>query len=253
MASTGSSSNKERWYVGWFDSPYYALLYSHRDDREAHDFLERLLNHLTLSPPARILDVGCGWGRHVRYLHQKGYAVTGVDANEKLIARVKASGPDAAALTVHDVSEPFPAHWQPFDLVLNLFTAFGYFMRTETHLRALRHMHAVLKPGGYFVLDFMNVPYVLCHLVEAETITKQGIRFNIRRYYSPPFLIKEIDVADGPQHFHFQERIWAFWPEMLESLLKNAGFSIRHRWGDYGLSAYDELSSPRLIIAGQKG
>ena len=42
------------------------------------------------------------------------------------------------------------------DLTVSLFTSFGYFEHDEEHAAALREMVATLRPGGWFVIDFLN-------------------------------------------------------------------------------------------------
>ena len=50
---------QKEWFATWFDSPYYHLLYQHRDDNEAQLFLNKLIGVLELKPNARILDLAC--------------------------------------------------------------------------------------------------------------------------------------------------------------------------------------------------
>ncbi len=254
MPSNPSSSNEGAWYTEWFDSPYYRLLYAHRSAAEARSFLDRLIEALNLRPPLRILDAGCGWGRHARYLAEQGFEVVGIDANPRLIEQVQKSSSPRLRFAVHDILFPLPPKLGgPFDLVLSLFTAFGYFTTWPAHLRALRHLYDGLRPRGLLVLDFMNTFRTLCQLVPAETVVRQSIRFDIRRTYAPPFLLKDIHITDGSERRTYRERIWAFWPESLESLLQSAGFDIVERWGDYDLSPFEETSSPRLIYLARKG
>ena len=42
------------------------------------------------------------------------------------------------------------------DLTVNLFTSFGYFERDAEHAAALGEMVATVRPGGWFVIDFLN-------------------------------------------------------------------------------------------------
>src|SRR5690349_12033250 len=67
------------WFASWFDSHYYHKLYAHRDDAEAAGFIDALMARLRPERAAAMLDLGCGAGRHSRYLATKGYAVTGLD------------------------------------------------------------------------------------------------------------------------------------------------------------------------------
>jgi SAM-dependent methyltransferase len=63
----------------WFASPYYALLYAHRNDAEAENFVKVLLQKLNLHPPAKVLDVGCGRGRYARAFAKYGFEVDAID------------------------------------------------------------------------------------------------------------------------------------------------------------------------------
>ena len=69
----------KNWFREWFDSPYYHLLYTNRNDEEAARFIDALLAFLKPSPGSRMLDVASGRGRHSRYLESKGFDVTGID------------------------------------------------------------------------------------------------------------------------------------------------------------------------------
>ena len=70
-----TNSNGSEWFAGWFDSVHYHKLYAHRDDAEAARFLDALTTRLRPGSGARALDLGCGAGRHSRYLASKGLRV----------------------------------------------------------------------------------------------------------------------------------------------------------------------------------
>lgn len=76
------------------------------------DFLERLR-----PPPARVLDAGCGTGRVASRLHDRGYDVTGCDADETMIAAARRDRPDLD-WKVCDLADPDPQLPAPFDVVL---------------------------------------------------------------------------------------------------------------------------------------
>ena len=48
------------WFEDWFNSPYYHLLYSNRDEQEAAAFIDKLLAYLQPATGAEMLDVACG-------------------------------------------------------------------------------------------------------------------------------------------------------------------------------------------------
>ena len=124
------------WFAGWFDSPYYHLLYRHRDHEEAAAFIDALMQALQPKPDDHILDLACGAGRHSNYLANKGYTVTGLDLSKESIARAKANAADNVSFGVADMRQ-LDAKAE-YDLVLNLFTSFGYFEDFDDNLRVLK-------------------------------------------------------------------------------------------------------------------
>jgi len=95
-------SDKE-WFASWFESPYYALLYTTREEREAAFFLDNLLAACPIQKGAKILDLPCGKGRHSIYLHKKGYNVTGADLSRRSIAFAKQFEKDGLHFFIHDM------------------------------------------------------------------------------------------------------------------------------------------------------
>src|SRR5215203_5041601 len=63
------------WFKTWFDSAYYHKLYQNRNDEEAKEFIDALLTELSPARGSTMLDLGCGAGRHSKYLATKGHAV----------------------------------------------------------------------------------------------------------------------------------------------------------------------------------
>ena len=241
----------EEWFERWFDSSYYHLLYQHRDEEEAITFIEVLLDHLNLAPASKILDLACGRGRHARHLHRSGYDVVGLDLSLQNINLAKIHEAEGLAFYVHDMREPWLRH--RFDLVLNLFTSFGYFSDRKDNLRAISAVSGCLKVNGLFLIDYLNPNNALERLVPAEEKVVGGTRFEIRRFYDDSgFIVKDIRVhANGGTH-HFQERVMAIGPEEFERYFNEAGLKVLQRFGDYGLGPFDPLKSERMIFLAQK-
>ena len=63
--------NKE-WFASWFDTSYYHILHKHRDDTEAHIFMQNLVSFLKIEKDHTLLDLACGKGRHSIYLNELG-------------------------------------------------------------------------------------------------------------------------------------------------------------------------------------
>ena len=76
---------------------------------------------------------------------------------------------------VHDMRVPLDCK---FDVVLNLFTSFGYFDSLEDNYKVLETIKSALFDDGVGVIDFMNSPYVIRHLVPSNSTEIDG--FNRR-------------------------------------------------------------------------
>ncbi len=247
---TGSGKIDNPWFQEWFDSPYYHLLYQDRDESEAEYFLSNLLKYLQLSIDSRILDMACGNGRHAAYLADQGYEVVGFDIADAQIKAAKHKARSNLRFFKHDMQKPFQLG--KFDLILNLFTSFGYFEEDETHQQVLNNVASSLNPGGLLVLDFMNVHYILNNLKPTETQYRDGVTFYINRYPENGFVKKRILVDDHGRFHHFKEKVRALELENFEEYLKEANFTIQKLFGNYDLDRFDPGHSERLIIIAEK-
>jgi hypothetical protein len=98
------------------------------------------------------------------------------------------------------------------------------------------------------VVDFFNPTYVLAKLVPSETVERQGILFHIKRWSEAGYLYKSIDFTDQGKAFAFVEKVELVAKNDFVSYAGNAGFSLIDLKGDYNLSSFDELESPRMIF-----
>ena len=105
------------WYRSWFNSPYYHLLYADRDEKEAAEFINNLVDHLKPQPGSRMLDVACGNGRHARQLATKGFQVTGIDLSENSISEAENDQSENLHFFVHDMRKLFWINY--FDYTFN--------------------------------------------------------------------------------------------------------------------------------------
>lgn len=95
----------------------------------------------------RILDLPCGTLRHARALAARGFDVTGVDLQQQLLC-----GDAPVPRAVADMRR-LPLADGAFDLVLNLWNSFGYFLDEAEEIAALTEFRRVLRPGGLVLLQ----------------------------------------------------------------------------------------------------
>jgi SAM-dependent methyltransferase len=238
------------WFENWFDSTYYHILYGNHDKSEAERFMESLLAFLKLQPGARIHDLACGKGRHSVFLNSKGYEVVGTDLSGESIAYAMQFENEKLSFFRSDMRNTIRVNY--FDCVFNLFTSFGYFGTEREHREVIRAVHSSLKPGGIFVLDYLNTSKILKELVPEQTKEAEGILFHIQKEQRDGYIIKNIQFSDRGKEYHFQEKVRAFSLAELKALFLLNGFELLHLKGDYSLSDFSEQSSDRLILIGKK-
>lgn len=237
---------KNEWFRQWFGSRYYDLLYSHRNDEEAQQFISRLTALLQLPAEAVVLDLACGKGRHSIYLHSLGYQVKGIDLSEKSIAHAKQFETDHLTFEVADM-RLFELH-QSFDAIVNLFTSFGYFNNTEDNHLVLQRVKKHLRQGGLFVLDYFNSELVESNANQSYTTTKEGIEFHITKSIQDDFVVKHITVVDDLHTLEFEERVQLLKVDQLKAMLQSARLTPIATYGNYSLETFIPAESERLII-----
>lgn len=245
------------WFETWFDTPYYHILYKDRDFEEAENFISLLLEELQLPPDSKIIDLGCGKGRHSVFLNKAGYDVLGLDLSKESILHNKqfeihpeaGDGRTELKFAVHDMrDEIYPAvSSAKVDAVLNLFTSFGYFEDENDDRRVFRSVCNTLNEGGYFVLDFLNETWVKKTLVPQEIQTKGHIDFNINKRIVDQHVIKDINFTDNGKKHHFYEKVKLHEPSEIEDYGREFGFELVKVYGNYHLEPFDPETSPRCI------
>jgi len=186
------SGEKSEWFATWFDSPYYHLLYKHRDEEEAHGFLDVLIENLGIEERASVLDLGCGKGRYAKYLSSKGFDVLGIDLAANSIAYAKQFEHEHLQIRVHDMRHPIEGG--RFKYVFNLFTSFGYFRTDEEDKAVLRAVRDVIEDGGIFLIDYLNCDKAIKNLRGEEEVIEDGVRFKIDRWVADGRIHKQISI-----------------------------------------------------------
>jgi SAM-dependent methyltransferase len=236
------------WYKDWFNSPYYHKLYFERDDQEAEKFIDQLIQYLKPAPECRMLDLACGRGRHSRQLASLGFTVTGVDLAVDSIEFARQFESDRLSFYQHDMRLPFWGNY--FEYVFNFFTSFGYFRTRREHDNAIRTVSAALKPGGTFVIDYLNTHYAEDHLVANETKQIGDTTYVMQRWNDDTHFYKKIAITDPAllTPLLFTEKVTKFSLGDFTDMLSFQGLQVQEIFGDYSLGTYDTRKTPRMII-----
>ncbi|NQF12351.1 methyltransferase domain-containing protein [Brevibacillus sp. HB1.3] len=236
----------------WFERSFredYVLVYRHRDDSAADGEIANLLERLPVKDTGRVLDLCCGSGRHSRALARRGYEVVGVDLSPVLLqlAEEQNTYPQLsfARCDMRDI-----LFHEEFDIVVNLFTSFGYFSTDEENANVIRNMAQALKTKGEVVIDFLNAAYVIDNLVPHSTKEVSGMLIKEERWVQDGFVKKRILISDESSNEprEYMEQVRLFSAEQMIAMLTEAGFEKIQVFGNYLFEEYVAHESPRMIF-----
>lgn len=235
--------------VPWWSAAFaaeYVDLYPHRDLESARAEARFLVS---AGLRGRVLDLCCGWGRHLIALDELGLDVAGLDYSADLLARLARhpEGGRVASRTVRGDARRAPFCDAAFDGVVSLFSSFGYF-GDEGDAQLLAGIARVLAPGGAGFLDVMNPAFVRAGLVP-ESRTESGGALLVERRSLPGRCVrKDVELWRGGDLLRsWYEEVRMYEPEELDSRVAGAGLAVEARWGGFDGSRFGP-ASPRQLL-----
>ncbi|HVE75243.1 MAG TPA: class I SAM-dependent methyltransferase [Actinomycetota bacterium] len=241
------------WYYDFFQDRYLQIAGQARSAEPTAQECDFLQDALEITPPARVLDLACGHGRHSIELARRGLHVTGIDLSEPSLQMAQQAAEEAGIhveLLHKDMRElDFNAE---FDAVINMFTAFGYFSREEDDLHVLALVAKALRPKGGFLLDVANTVRIFREYAgQAHRVLDDGTTMIEDRSYDGATgrnnVVWTFIAPDGSKsELNHSVRMYTL-PELM-GLLSEAGLTFERAWGDFDGSVYSAFESRRLIV-----
>jgi SAM-dependent methyltransferase len=202
-----------------------------------------------------VLDLACGPGRHSVALAGKGYRVTGVDRSPFLLARAEERG-RSGNVSIEWIEEDMRRfkRAEAFDLVVNLFTSFGYFDDGRDDALVLTRIYQNLKPGGALIMDILGKELMARHFRHTISAELDDGTLFIQRHeiidgwgrVRNQWILVENDEAVS---FRFQTTLYS--GKELKILLKQTGFKNSKLFGDLDGNEYG-VNARRLIAVAWK-
>ena len=247
----------DSWCETFFDHHYQQAFSSFTTPDITQRQAAFMVKALNLAPHSRILDLGCGAGRHSLALGERGFQMVGLDRSETLLAQARHEGQqrwfpiefvqgDMRAL-------PYANH---FDAVICYFSTFGYFDDAGNR-RVLEQVSAALKPGGQLLLDLNNRDHALHHLSgrrwwpgAGNAVLLEEVHFDAAqsRFTHLWTLIE----ADGGRYPFPPMRVRVYALHELIALCADAGLHILSVYGGDTGEPYHPQTSPRCILVADK-
>jgi SAM-dependent methyltransferase len=238
-----SGAQEADWFEEWFGQDYLDI-YQHRDETEAERAIELIAINLAGRQIDAVLDLACGAGRHTRVLRERWWTV-GLDLSMSLLRIARRESTDGPYVRADMRELPFAD--ESFDLVVNLFTSFGYFDDDSEQVRVLGCVSAAMKRGGTLVIDFLNASQVRRELVPYDERVENGITIEQRRAISSDDRFVEKTIRLREKGKEYIERVRLLSPRDLQQMLITSGFKVMKQFGDYGGGDWSE-NSPRTIL-----
>ncbi|MGA9365767.1 MAG: class I SAM-dependent methyltransferase [Bacteroidota bacterium] len=134
---------------------YYNQFYTSDDFKYYSEIITRkffrgIFAKCHISPPGKILDVGCGTGYYCNIFHEMGFQSVGVDFSQTAIARAKEKYPNLEFSAADATDLPFEP--LSFDVVLSYgCSVVSTYDISKIH-DYVRHLMTFVKPAGWFLL-----------------------------------------------------------------------------------------------------
>lgn len=203
--------------------------------------VDAVVELLGLAPGKRVLDVGCGPGRHAHELARRGIEVHGVDVSATFIDLARRDSPDGATFEVMDAREmPFAGE---FDAVICLCQgAFGLMRANGDDEAVLAGIARALRPGGGVVLSAFNAYFAVKYHEDAEFDADTGVALETTTVRDEHGATEQFPMWTG-----------CYTPRELRLLCRGAGLEVRSivsaEPGDYRGAAPTVESPEYLVVA----
>jgi 2-polyprenyl-3-methyl-5-hydroxy-6-metoxy-1,4-benzoquinol methylase len=238
------------WFDGLFESEWLDYLALGQSPEWTEHTIAFLVEQLDLQEGTRVLDLACGRGRISIPLAQRGCRVTGLDLSPRSleIARRDAEAAGVELELVHRDMRDLDAV-AAYDVVLNLFTSFGYFQEDGENERVLHAVARALVPGGAFLIDTLN-PITLAPRFKARDWSEHEGGVTLLERHAWDYLPGRVETTwtfvhpDGARNeLRFSVRAYTA-PELV-AMLGGAGLDVDGAWGYWDGS---ELGNGNRII-----
>jgi len=220
----------------FFDySKYYNLLYQDKNYLQEVDYVDSLIK--TFYPQTKkILDLGCGTGRHAKLMAGKNYSVHGVDLSQQMLDIANTSKTPNVSFSQGDIRN-FELR-EKFDTITALFHVMSYQTSNESVVSSFKTVHKHLADSGVFIFDFWYGPAVMLDLPGLRVKEMEDDNLKVIRVSKPILDFDkcvvevnfEVNVFDKKNHtlqtIHEKHPMRYFFQNELIFFANSCGFEV---------------------------
>jgi SAM-dependent methyltransferase len=211
----------EHWFEAVADHlgpAYLRYAFTKGTDQE----VDAIVAELGLAPGARVLDVGCGPGRHAHALARRGFPTHGIDISERFVELARAGAPAGATFERADARSLVGRDDLAggFDVAVSLCEgAFGLVLTDGADLEVLAGMAQAVRPGGRVVLSAFNAYFALLHGAPGTFDALRGVNHELTEIRDPQGRAVTVDLWTS-----------TYTPRELRLALRIVGLRVDAMW-----------------------
>jgi SAM-dependent methyltransferase len=210
---------------------------------------------LQLAPNSRVVDIGCGHGRHALALADHGVEVIGVDFAVALLNRARDLAADLRlrARWIRGDMRLLPLRSESVTAAL-LMEAFGFFDTEDENKAVLREAARVLTTGGRLGLKVVNGGPILDAFRDKDREERDGTVVAVSRTltFGPPRMTERISVSGSRGSGEYERRQRLYRVDELRSVLEGVGLAVAGVFASPDGERFEPTTSPALWIVAQR-
>ncbi len=249
------------WIDKFYTPGFYQAAYEKTGVLQKFDSAKQAAQIVALlgaKPGSHILDWCGGWGRISLELLRLGYSVTLLDFCRPFVCQAIAQAQLEGLPLKTVVSDFRETPWDiRADFAINIFTAGVGHLGKEEDIKALRSLHAALKPGAPFLIDTINFCWLARNFSERGWQESEDGRYRLLEKRSFDFLTSTISslYVFEDRETRKEERVEAtlhpYTPGGLAEILQMTGFKPVKLFGDFDGSDFG-FDSKRIILISER-
>lgn len=210
---------------------------------------------LRMAPGARLIDIGCGHGRHALALATLGADVIGIDNAVALLNRARdlAAHAHAAIHLIRGDMRRLPVQSGCADAAISM-DAFGFFDTDEEHEAVLREAAGVLTAGGRLALKIVNGGQVIDNFRSTDRQEQDGTVVTIARSLAagPARMTERVSVSGRRGSGEYERRQRLYRVDELRAALERSGFDVEHVFSQADGAPFDPHLSTTMWFVCQR-